>query len=141
MPGNKPYTHSSRIRFTHTDPAGYVFFPRYFEKFQSAVEDWFNEGLEVDYAGIVLHRGVGLPTAHTECNFMKPCRLGEILDLSLRLTKVGSTSLTVEFFGSVAGEQRLHGQSVLVFIDLMDGTPVPIPEDLREKLETYQALY
>ena len=141
MPGNKPYTHSSRVRFTHTDPAGYVFFPRYFEKFQAAVEDWFNIELGADYAGIVLNRGVGLPTAHTECNFMKPCRLGEILDLSLRLTKVGSTSLTVEFFGSVAGEQRLHGQSVLVFINLEDGTPVPIPEDLREKLEAYQAQY
>ncbi len=139
MPGNKPYTHSSRIRFTHTDPAGYVFFPRYFEKFQSAVEDWFNEELEVDYAGILLDRELGLPTAHTECNFLKPCRLGEILDLSLRLTKVGSTSLTVEFFGSVAGEQRLHGQSVLVFINLEDGTPVPIPGDLRVKFEDYHA--
>ncbi len=139
MPGNKPYTHSSRVRFTHTDPAGYVFFPRYFEKFQSAVEDWFNEELEVDYAGIVLNREVGLPTAHTECNFLKPCRLGEILDLSIRLTKVGSTSLTVEFFGSVAGEQRLHGRSVLVFIKLEDGTPVPIPDDLRVKFEDYHA--
>ena len=141
MPGKEPYVHSSRVRFTHTDPAGYVFFPRYFEKFQAAVEDWFNLEMGVDYAGIVLNRGVGLPTAHTECNFMKPCRLGEILDLSLRLTKVGSTSLTVDFFGSVAGEQRLHGQSVLVFINLQDGTPVPIPEDLREKLEDYQAQY
>lgn len=139
MPGKEPYTHSSRIRFTHTDPAGYVFFPRYFEKFQAAVEDWFNIELGVDYAGIVLNRGVGLPTAHTECNFLKPCRLGEILDLSVRLTKVGSTSLTVDFLGSVAKEQRLHGQSVLVFISLKDGTPVAIPADLREKLEIYLA--
>ncbi len=138
MPGKEPYTHSSRIRFTHTDPAGFVFFPRYFEKFQAAVEDWFNFELSVDYAGIVLNRGVGLPTAHTECNFLKPCRLGEILDLSVRLTKVGSTSITVDFLGSVAKEQRLHGQSVLVFINLKDGTPVPIPTDLREKLEAYQ---
>jgi 4-hydroxybenzoyl-CoA thioesterase len=138
LPGNTPYIHSSRVRFTHTDPAGYVFFPRYFEKFQAAVEDWFNIELGVDYAGIVLNQGVGLPTAHTECNFMKPCRLGEILDLSLRLTKVGSTSLTVDFMGTVAGEERLHGQSVLVFIDLKDGVPVPIPEDLRVKFEAYK---
>lgn len=139
MPENKPYTHSSRVRFTHTDPAGYVFFPRYFEKFQAAVEDWFNKELGLDYAGIFLHRGVGLPTAHTECNFIKPCRLGEMLDLSLCLTKVGGSSISVEFIGTVAGEQRLHGQSVLVFIDLKDGSPVPIPDDLREKLENYQA--
>lgn len=139
MPDDKTYAYSSRVRFTHTDPAGFVFFPRYFEKFQAAVEDWFNNELKVDYAGIFLGRGIGLPTAHTECNFLKPCRLGEMLDLSLRLTKVGATSLHVEFLGSVNGEQRLHGQSVLVFIDLENGSPVPIPDDLREKFEAYQA--
>lgn len=138
MPGKGPYTHSSRVRFTHTDPAGFVFFPRYFEKFQAAVEDWFNFELGVDYAGLLMEQGVGLPTAHTECNFIKPCRLGEILNLSVRLTKVGNTSITVEFIGSVAGEKRLHGQSVLVFINMQCGTPVAIPEELRTKLEVYQ---
>lgn len=138
MPGKGPYTFSSRIRFTHTDPAGFVFFPRYFEKFQSAVEDWFNLELGVDYAGLLMNQGVGLPTAHTECNFLKPCRLGEMLNLSVKLIKVGNTSITVEFIGSVAEERRLHGQSVLVFINLKDGSPVPIPKELREKLESYQ---
>ncbi|NOY12577.1 MAG: acyl-CoA thioesterase [Deltaproteobacteria bacterium] len=139
MSGKKPYTYSSRIRFTHTDPAGYVFFPRFFEKFQAAVEDWFNLELAVDYAGLVLNRGLGLPTAHTECTFIKPCLLGEMLDLSLRLIRVGNTSLTVEFIGSVAGKQRLRARSILVFIRLKDGTPVPIPADLRGKFEDYQA--
>jgi len=138
LPANETYVYSTRVRFTHCDPAGYVFFPRFFEKFQAAVEDWFNIALQVDYAGIVLNHGVGLPTAHTECTFKKPCRLGEILDLSVRLMKVGSTSLTVEFIGSVAGEQRLRAQSVLVFINLEDGKPVTIPDDLREKFEKYQ---
>ncbi len=138
MSGTAPYKYSCRVRFTHTDPAGYVFFPRFFEKFQSAVEDWFNIALAVDYAGLVLNRGLGLPTAHTECTFIKPCLLGEMLDLSLRLTKIGKTSITVEFAGAVADEQRLRARSVLVFIDLKDGKPVPIPDDLREKFEIYQ---
>ncbi len=30
------------VRFTHTDPAGYDFFPRFFEMFQACVEDWFH---------------------------------------------------------------------------------------------------
>ncbi len=133
-----PYIQSSRIRFTHTDPAGYVFFPRFFEKFQAAVEDWFNFELGVDYAGLVLGQGLGLPTAHTECTFNKPCLLGEILDLTVLLKKIGTTSITVEFIGSVAGDQRLRARSVLVFITLMDGRPLVIPEELRSKLERYQ---
>ena len=139
MSEEKIYTHNSRVRFTHTDPAGYVFFPRFFEKFQAAVEDWFNLELDVDYAGLILERGVGLPTAHTECSFMKPCLLGEMLGLAVRLERVGKTSITVEFIGSVEGEERLRARSVLVFISLDDGRPVPIPRDLREKFESYQA--
>ena len=138
MPGNKPYTYCSRVRFTHTDPAGYVFFPRFFDKFQAAIEDWFNFELEVDYAGLLLKQGVGLPTAHTECSFLKPCLLGEVLDLTVFLKNIGTTSITVAFVGSVANEQRLLAKSVLVFISLQDGRPVAIPPELRKKLELYE---
>ncbi len=69
---------------------------------------------------------------------MKPCLLGEILDLNVVLQRIGSTSITVAFIGSVASEQRLNAQSVLVFIDMKDGTPVAIPEEVRTKLEQYQ---
>lgn len=138
MSTDKPYTYSSRIRFTHTDPAGYVFFPRYFDKFQAAVEDWFSFELQFDYVGLLFNQGIGLPTAHTECNFLKPCLLGEILDLKVVLKEIGKTSITVAFTGSVASEQRLQGGSVLVFIDLKDGRPVVIPAELRARLEIYQ---
>ena len=139
MTDKQPYIYSARVRFTHTDPAGFVFFPRFFEKFQAAVEDWFNLELKVDYAGLVLNHEVGLPTAHIECNFIKPCLLGEILDLTLLLTKVGRTSLTVEFIGSVNGELRLKAKSVLVFINLKDGKPAAIPDSMRSRFEAYRA--
>ena len=138
MDKRQRYKHTTRIRFTHTDPAGFVFFPRYFEKFQSAIEDWFNFELEVDYAGLVLNQGLGLPTVRTECTFVKPCLLGEMLDLEVELMKIGTTSLTVEFIGTVAGEERLRARSVLVLIALGDGRPVPFPAELREKLENYR---
>jgi hypothetical protein len=32
------------------DPAGIVFYPQYFILFHELLEDWFNRGLEVDYA-------------------------------------------------------------------------------------------
>lgn len=140
MSTDKLYTYSSRIRFTHTDPAGYVFFPRFFDKFQAAIEDWFNCRLDVNYAALFLKRGIGLPTVRTECSFLKPCLLGEMLDLKVVLKKIGTTSITVAFIGSVASEQRLLAQSVLVFVTLKDGRPVAIHEELRGKLEIYQAV-
>ncbi len=126
------------MRFTHTDPAGYVFFPRFFEKFQAAVEDWFTMELGVDYAGLILKQGLGLPTAHTECTFLKPCLLGEVLDMTVLLKKIGTTSITIGFIGSVSGELRLRAESVLVCINMKDGRPATIPEELRNKFEIYK---
>ncbi len=137
MASKKPFIHKSPVRFTHTDPAGYVFFPRFFEMFQAAVEDWFNEGLEVDYAGMVNNLGLGLPTAKTECTFMQPCKLGELLELSVILEKIGNSSIALRFEGHVGDELRLLAKSVLVVISLETGKAEPISDDLRTRLSWY----
>ena len=136
MATKKPFVHKSPIRFTHTDPAGYVFFPRYFEMFQAAVEDWFNEGMEVDYAEMI-RQGLGLPTAKTECTFVAPSRLGDLLELSVIPEKIGNSSIGIRFEGRVGGQLRLEAHSVLVVITLETGRPVPISDDLRERLNWY----
>lgn len=138
MSESGPFIHHSIVRFIHTDPAGYVFFPRYFEMLQAVVEDWFTHALGVRYADFVLQRRLGLPTAHTECEFLLPCRLGEELQIALILEKVGRTSITVRFEGSVGGERRLNARSVLVVIEMKDGRPAPIDDDLRQRLEAYR---
>lgn len=134
---DRPYVHRSPVRFTHTDPAGYVFFPRFFEMFQAAVEDWFTHCLGLNYAEQILRHGVGFPTAHTECDFLRPCRLGEVLELRLVLEAVGRTSLTLRFDGSVLGEARLRARSVLVAIEMQQGRPQPLGVELHERLQAY----
>jgi 4-hydroxybenzoyl-CoA thioesterase len=134
------YVHRAPVRFTHTDPAGYVFFPRFFEMFQAAVEDWFSDCLGLNYAEQIVQHGVGFPTAHTECDFVRPCRLGETLELRLVLEKVGRSSLTLRFDGSVQGETRLRARSVLVAIEMQHGRPQALGAALRERLQAYLAL-
>jgi len=116
-----PYVSKSPVRFHHTDPASYVFFPRDFEMFQAAVEDWFTVALGVNYADLINDEQIGLPTAKTECEFARPCRLGEVVDLAIYLVRLGTSSLEAVFDGTVDGEHRLRARSVLVFISLVDG--------------------
>ncbi len=40
-----PFRNDKLIRFHHCDPAGIVFYPRYFVLFHELYEDWFAEGL------------------------------------------------------------------------------------------------
>ena len=134
---NKIHKYIAPVRFTHTDPAGYVFFPRFFEMFQACVEDWFNNGLKVDYAKQILEYGVGLPTANIECTFSKPCKLGENIEISLSVDKVGNSSITITFQGRVNNDLRLKAKSVLVAINTTDGRPIAISDKLRLKLAEY----
>ena len=133
-----PFTLGLPVRFTHTDPAGYVFFPRYFEMLQAVVEEWFTQALELKYADLVLDRKLGLPTAQTECKFQAPCRLGEPLEISLYLEHIGNSSIRVRFVGRVDGEQRLEAKSALVVTDITNGRPSPMNDDLRARFENYQ---
>ena len=127
----KPFTVRLPIRFTHTDPAGIVFFPRFFEMIQAAVEDWFTHGLGVNFAKFV-EDGFGMPTAHTECF------LGDFLDIAVTLERIGRTSVTLAFTGTVGGEERLRARSVLVLFSLPKRKPLAIEGDLRARLERYR---
>ena len=132
-----PFSLRIPIRFSHCDPAGYVFFPRFFEMLQAVCEDWFTEQLGQNFSQMIIQQKIGQPTAYTECQFIKPCLLGENLDLAIILDRFGTSSLHLRFIGTVDGEIRLVARSVQVVISLKDGRPVPIPGELRQRLQAY----
>ena len=57
------FTTQRKVRFQHCDPAGIVFYPRYFEMINSVVEDWFEEVLQHDFNKLHVESGTGVPTA------------------------------------------------------------------------------
>ena len=127
------------IRFGHTDPAGIVFYPRYFEMINDTVEDWFTEAMKASFADLVLKEKRGLPTVHTECDFLKPSRLGEVLTFELTAEKIGASSIIVNISAMCAGEERLRARTVLVYADYSSPVmkAVRIPSDMRERMSAY----
>src|SRR5690606_257546 len=82
------------VEFNHCDPAGIVFFPRYFEMVNSVVENFFAEVLDLPFAEIVTS-GNGVPTARIETDFSAPSRLGERLTFVLSVERLGRASLVL----------------------------------------------
>ncbi len=134
------FSFKSQVRFTHTDPAGYVFFPRYFEMLQAVVEDWFALSLDLNYAVMINEQRLGTPTAAIQCTFMKPSRLGDVLTITVYLEHLGTSSFRVRFRGRVDNDLRLEAVSTLVMTNLDDGKPRPLPPDLRARMERYAEL-
>ena len=54
-----PFVSQVEVRFRHCDPAGIVFYPRYFEMINDFVEEWFDKGM-----GLPFHALRGAPDRH-----------------------------------------------------------------------------
>ncbi|MCH8618875.1 thioesterase family protein [Undibacterium sp. TS12] len=134
------FTSQLAIRFAHCDPAGIVFYPRYFEMINGVVEDWCADGLGVSFHEMHIRRSIGLPTVHIETDFIKVAELGEILLAELSVIKLGASSAEVEIL--ISGPQhdaRLKARLVLVMMDLTLRKAVALPDELRDGMKKYHA--
>ncbi len=132
------YSADVRIRFTHCDAAGIVFYPRYFEIFNDLVEDWCREGLGFSFTEIITRREWGLPTVHLEVDFAAPSTFGEVLCAILAVRSLGTSSIGLNIvLRGPDGSDRVHGKVVLVLIDRRSGRAIPIPDDLRAMISKF----
>lgn len=126
-----------QIRFADVDPAGIVFYPRYFEMINATVEDWF-EHIGYGFADMIRRDGYGVPLATIEVDFKRPSELDDWLDFTLEVKALGSSSIQVDITARCGEEIRLIARPVLVFVKTEATRPVRIPDALREKIEHYQ---
>jgi len=128
------YSRDIRIEFNHCDPAGIVFFPRYFEMINSMVENFFRDRLEHPFERITMVEGHGVPTVRLETDFRAPSRLGDLVCFTLTVTGVGRASLDLHHRAEMAGELRLEARQRIVWIS-PEGRAAPWPDALRVRLE------
>jgi 4-hydroxybenzoyl-CoA thioesterase len=126
------------VRFAHCDPAGVVFYPRFFDLFSTALEDWFQTGIHCPFGGeFMIDRNLRIPGLSITAEFLHACRLGEVLDLDLWVTRMGRSSLDLALSGSVAGEPRLRAAWAVCIIDFATFKSTPIPDGLRSRMGAF----
>jgi 4-hydroxybenzoyl-CoA thioesterase len=124
------------VRFADCDAAGIVFFPRYFEMLNGAVEDWFAGPLQVSFRELHVNRRVSVPTAAVEARFIAPSRLEDELTFALTVTRLGRSSCSLRHRISAGGTLRFEASQTFVYVGL-SLKPEPWPEDLRARMANY----
>ena len=90
------YARTIRVEFNHCDPAGIVFYPRYFEMTNSVCENFFREVVGYSYHAMMVD-GIGVPMARIEfldVETVAACAAWSGQELAL------APHLLVEFHGS-----------------------------------------
>lgn len=136
---SKVFVHDQLIRFAHCDPAGIVYFPRFFDLAHSTMEDWFASGLDQPLPDLIRERRIGTPTVSVQCEFVRPLRMGDTLRFELRVLKAGNASVQLAYTGKKDGVEHLRMLQTIAFMALDGGSATPIPEDLRPRIKEYLA--
>jgi acyl-CoA thioester hydrolase len=129
------FTHRLRVRFGECDPQGVVFNANYFSYFDVAMTEFQRETL-VPYDEMVAS-GTDMVVAEATARFRAPAGFDEEIDLDIRVTRLGTSGMTIRLDVRREDELLVEGQMRYVFIDTAAGGKTAIPEDIRRRLEPY----
>ena len=126
-----------KIRFGDIDHAGIVYYPRFLHYFHVALEEFFEQELEIDYPVLIDEHRIGLPTVHLETDWSRPLRYGDTIEIEVSVSKIGETSITFGYRVFKQGEDKpwVIGHNVVVCLNMNTFKKINIPDWLRQKLE------
>jgi len=76
------------------------------------------------------------PRVRLEADFLRPLFFRDLVDVTLRVTDVGRTSVTYDIEIARGGVTCVQGKLVAVFLDRVGGTPQPWPDEYRKAFES-----
>jgi 4-hydroxybenzoyl-CoA thioesterase len=125
-----------RIEWGDCDPAGIIFYPRYFEIFDASTAALFEHALGITkFEMFKTLEFAGWPLARTQAHFLKPTRFGD--DVIVQPTvKFGRASFEIEHRLSLNDELCAECSEKRVWV-VRDSEgrlkSHPVPQEVREK--------
>jgi len=128
------------VEWGQCDPAGIVFNSRFFEVFDVSTWLLFEAALGVKAHELAkTFNIVGIPLVDARANFLKPAKLGDVVEIASQVTEFRRSSFEVEHRLSVNGELTVEGSETRVWatrdkIDPEKFGAVAIPADVVARL-------
>ena len=131
--------HQVRIEWGDTDPARIVFYPNYFRWFDAACHQLFDEAgynknklLDAGYSG--------MPIVEAHAEFKRPGLYSDRIEVEAHAAEIKEKTVRFEYRVTRDGELLLTGHEMRIMTRPHPDDPkrlqaIPIPEDLRAKLE------
>jgi 4-hydroxybenzoyl-CoA thioesterase len=128
-----------RIEWGDCDPAGIIFYPRYFEIFDASTSALFERAMGMTKINLLrTFNFAGYPLARTRARFLKPTRFCDDVTVDTSV-KFGRASFEIEHRLSLKGETCVECSETRVWVvrDPASGDikSHPIPKEILAKFE------
>ena len=133
----REYHTKRRIEFSDTDMAGIVHFARFFVFMESA-EHEFLRSLGTSVATEWEGNKIGWPRLAASCEYLKPVKFEDELEIHLTVARKGTKSLTYQFVFMKEDVEIVHGQLTAACCICNPGEKlkaIPIPGFIADQIE------
>lgn len=128
------YSALSRVWFSDTDAQGVVYYGRYLPYFDHARTEYHRHvgALGVDGAEFVMRA--------LEVEYLAPARFDDLLELFLRVRRIGNSSVTYEgaAFRLPDDVLMVRATQTLVLVELESRRPTIVPDELRRSIRAFE---
>jgi acyl-CoA thioester hydrolase len=130
------YSALARVWFSDTDAQGIVYYGRYLPYFDHARTEYHRH---LGVSG-VWFEGRDFVMRASNVEYHAPARFDDLLEIFVRLARIGRTSATYECAAYRAGDDALMvvASQTLVLVDLAERRPVEIPEEYRVLIRSFE---
>ena len=138
--GGAPFAVRERVRWSDVDAAGIVCYGSFLRFFELAESEMFRAaGLPHP---VLDGEGVWLVRRRVECDFLRPARLDDELEVRVVVAALGRTSVSLDFEirGAGADEASARSRYTLVAVDRETLRSVQLPERVRAALESFRSV-
>lgn len=135
------FTTRRRVEFRDTDAAGIVHFSVFFAYMEQAEHELLRSlGLSViqEFAG----QTVSWPRVHAECNYRRPARFEDELEIHVSVARIGDKSVTYQFEFRCGTYAIADGQIVAACCAVENRhlkSAIAIPEEFVQRLRPFCA--
>src|SRR5437773_11904210 len=128
-----------RVEFSDTDMAGIMHYSNFF-RFMETAEHGFYRSLGFSVVMAEVDPRVGWPRVHAECDYRKPLRFEDVVEIHLLVAEKKSKALSFQFrfhrVNGAAAEEVARGALTIVCVSLAtDGSmkAVSIPAEIAHR--------
>lgn len=131
-----PFVHTLRVRWAEVDKQDIVFNGHYLMYFDVAITEYWRR-IGVPYPSISQRWGTDLFVVKAAIEYHGPARYDDMLDIGVRVARIGSSSLRFEVGIFRGGEKLIGGELIYVNADPSTRKAIPVPGALRELIEAH----
>lgn len=133
------FQYTIRVRWSECDPQGIAFNASYLNFLEVATVEYYRN-LGVLMYDEELRKRFDTATVKATMEYRSPARIDDLIDVYLKISRIGNASVTMDSEIYRAGSEELLFNAEVIYVNYDSDLAVsrPVPDALRKIIETFE---